>query len=68
MPFDKDPLSVCAPRGRLALGMAILLVAASLLAVFLAMRLFPARATEAMMGDVLESDSVVAFLGLEDAE
>ena len=68
MPFDKNTPTACEPRGRFTLLVAALLVLLALLSAHLALRLTASEETAGPVGDLLEREAVVAFLGLDGEE
>ena len=68
MPFDKDPPATCEPRGHLTLLAAALTLLLALLAAHLALRLPRSEEDAGPVGELIENEAVVAFLGLEDEE
>lgn len=71
MPFEKSaPVATEGSRGLTVLAVAALLVAAALLFAGLACRLHAQKEPTApsVIEDVLENESVAAFLGLEHAD
>ena len=69
MPFEKDPLIPKESDGgsRLLIFSAVLL-SLSLILGGLALRLFPKGEAVTLLSEVLENESVSAFLGLPDVE
>ncbi len=68
MPFDKTSPAACEPKGRFALLVAALFVLLALLAAHLALRLPASEETGGPVHDLMESEAVIAFLGLDGEE
>ena len=66
MPFERSQPVGCEPRARFSLLVASLLITLSLLAAGLALRLSPAATEGGLVSEMMENESVVAFLGLEE--
>ena len=65
MPFEKSHTVGCEPRARLSLLLATLMIALSVLAATLAIRVSPSP-EDGLVERVMESEAVIAFLGLEE--
>ena len=68
MPFDKNTPTACEPRGHLTLLAAALFLLLALLSAFLAIRAPVSEETAGPVGELLEREAVVAFLGLDGEE